>query len=194
VENGASFHHLYTITSLFSFITDGLEIMEEMNMKNRLVQVGIVFGIILLFICIGIQPVFAYVSENLLGVNEDDCEICPNIKRIKNLVLIKENKKLFNMINEQLVEISNQKNDKTKGNFRPVCKILLAWMNFSLEKLQFYEKIYEKIEWLIDILDIFSDLIIFRLFATFNFAQLLLPYILGVLLNCWEHPILLNKN
>ena len=163
-------------------------------MKNRLVRSGLVFGIIILFVGVGVQPAFANVSINTLNEGEDDCEICPSIKRIKSLAHIKENKILYNMINEQLEEYSNLKNDKTEGDFRPVCKILLAWMNFSLKKLQFYEKIYEKIEWLIDILDIFSELIIFRLFATFNYAQLLLPYILGVLLNCWEHPIILNKN
>jgi len=163
-------------------------------MKQRMFRKGFTFAVILLFLSITVQPAFANISNNMLHDGGDDCDICPSIKRIKNLAHIKENKKLYDMINEQLVEYSNQKHDKTEGNFRPVCKILLGWMNFSLKKLQFYEKFYEKIEWLIDILDIFSELIILRLFATFNFAQLLLPYILGVLLNCWKHPIILNKN
>ena len=163
-------------------------------MKQRMLRKGLTIVVYLLFLSVTVQPAFANVSINVLDEGEDDCEICPSIEIIKKLADRKDNKKFINMINEQLVKYSNQKHDKTEGNFRPVCKILLAWMNFSLKKLQFYEKIYEKIEWLIDILDIFSELIILRLFATFNFAQLLLPYILGVLLNCWKHPIILNKN
>ena len=125
-----------------------------------------VVGITILFLGVGIQPAIAVTPDTY--DSNDYCVLC--------------------------LKLSNQKTDKITGDFRPICDILLAWMNSAEKKIEFYGNIYKKIEWLIDIIDIFSPLILIRLFITFNIARLLLPYVLGVLLNCWEHPIILGKN
>jgi hypothetical protein len=114
------------------------------NMKKGLFRKGLVLGIIFLFIGVGIQPAFANdFSKNVLNDNKDDCDVCLSIKKIKSLTNKKENKKLYNMINQKL------ENDKTVGDFRPICLIitLLVWQFLArtitlakiLDKIGFYD-------------------------------------------------------
>lgn len=89
--------------------------------KNIILAIGIT----ILFLGVGIQPAIAKdVSLSKPSDNGDDCDICPSINKINNLVDKKEYKKLANMIDKYFEMYSNSKLDTPKGNFRPICGIL----------------------------------------------------------------------
>jgi len=65
-------------------------------MKKRILIRGLVIGIIFIFIGIIFQPVIA-VTPNTSEI-EDDCDICPSIKKIKSLADKNKNEKLSNIV------------------------------------------------------------------------------------------------
>ena len=120
-------------------------------MKNRLVRIGIVFGIILLFICVGIQPAFAVDVSKSISDNEGDCNLCAkmftgeHLIKLNNLieklnildnklsVVAKSNSELDEKYQElsdkitKFKEVSNELNPKIQNN-NDICDILFIFI------------------------------------------------------------------
>jgi len=148
-------------------------------MKKRILIRGLVIGIIFIFIGIIFQPVIA-VTPNTSEI-EDDCDICPSIKKIKSLADKNKNEKLSNIVDEELGKYSNLKLDNTKGN-RLICGILHIIFNF----LELKYKIFEKIVWLIEIILVISPLkgLLINYYLAFNFGQAIAVALYASALNC----------
>ena len=91
-------------------------------MKQRIICKTLAVAVILLFFGLGVQPAIA-ITPNTTE-SEDDCDICPAIKKIKSLEEKNKNNMLSNIVDEHLEEYSNLKDDKNVGDFRPICAIL----------------------------------------------------------------------
>jgi hypothetical protein len=144
----------------------------------------LVVVIIILFTGVGIQPAFAVNTSASISDGEDDCEICPSIKKIKSLVDKKENKKLSDIIDEHFDRYSNLKHEKNVGDFRPICGIL----NLMIMRCVYGLMVIERIVYtglvlkLIDIFPVLIDFIIF--WHSFKVIQLIFFYKVANILNC----------
>ena len=121
-----------------------------MEKKPRLFYKMLVFGVIVLFIGIGIQPAFAVTPDK--SDNDDDCKLCPKVSnlhfvRLKNLlnrvekydnilsVLSKHNSK---EINKEL------KPNKPLNDYPITCNILDKILNRHINRTIWFENLCYK--------------------------------------------------
>jgi hypothetical protein len=94
-------------------------------MKTRIISKNLAVAVLMLFVGVGIQPAIASVEPNTF--DNDDCEVCPVIESISNLV-----------DDEELI-IDNILNNYQKNGFtKIICGILLLILQYYFIRMKFF--------------------------------------------------------
>jgi hypothetical protein len=97
--------------------------------KTPVLYKSLVVGVIVLFIGVGIQPAFAVTPDTS---DSDDCDICPAVSIVSELVDEEDNQKLSDMINEFVDVYSNVKPKTLDDRIKPICVILLILFTINI--------------------------------------------------------------
>ena len=94
-------------------------------MKTRIISKNLAVAVLLLFVGVGIQPAIASVEPNTF--DNDDCEVCPVIESISNLV-----------DDEELIIDNILNNYQENGFTKIICGILLLILQYYFIRMKFF--------------------------------------------------------
>ena len=196
-------------------LLDGLEIVRgKIYIKNRLIKKGLVFSVIILFITVGTQPIFAKDTiTSIISESEEDCIECQgtdryNILRVKlllirlktiiNLISLKfddiiQDKELSSRYNE-IIEINEHLKTLVSPQVMPLYCCVLGGIMISLlvpiAIIEFFSSIVERFPNMDGFIGKWFSWFLVPLGENFfwyieKFSQLL---VLGSLSGCWNYP------
>ena len=195
-------------------LLDVLEIVRgKIYIKNELIKKVLVFSVIILFITVGTQPIFAKDTiTSIISENEEDCIECLGTDRYNNLrvkLLLTRFKTIINLISlkfnnnqdkelsskyNEIIEISEQLKTLVSPQAMPLYCYVLGGIMISLlvpiAIIEFFSSIEERFPNINGFIGKWFSWFLVPLEDNFfwyieKFSQLL---VLGSLSGCWNYP------